>query len=475
MAKLRFIETTRPMLSEYSIVGGQIIHCTDTNEFFFDNANTVRIMTQMIELVDSIKEVVDPVSERVYIDRHAYIDEYGIFRYELPEQATMYIITEGGAWKEVRDSIEVSSFLTSYTEMEPAILQENGRNKAPATLAKYVFTDKGSNVQDVLNHYKSMKGNLVVLEITEDNQTIFDIVMPTDNYTNSLSNIALVILNGSILTPGKYRFIKNKKLEVFTPVGPTDTLMVLFMYQVAAGDIDGVTLAYSDGSYLLNRSVETDKLAQVTDSYMLDDSKVVPTAKAVCDSHKVIMQKINTIDPTGQVYTVEDDSSNNYEIVLYIKKYVLNDCNTITFRTKYDIGTDAEVYINNLNPVPLYTGIDQPIKEGIVKAGQILTIRYNAQDDRFYVINPDLYRVVKDITEYYVDGIKISGPLPSVPITFNDYNPIVDVIDVYYENIRLFKDLNYIVTGNSITFKGFNIQNGERVIMERTRVIASNI
>ena len=475
MAKLKFIQTDRANLSEYGIVGGQIIHCTDTDEFFFDNANTVRIMTQMIELVDSIKEVTDPVTQRVYIDRHAYIDEFGIFRYQPPELATMYIITDSGVWQEVRDSIEVSSFLTSYTEMEPAILQENGKNKAPATLAKYVFTENGSNVQDILNHYKSMMGDLVSVEITQDNQNTFDVVLPSDNYFNSSSNLALVIVNGSILPSSKYSFVRNSKLVLSTPVSPTDTLSILFMYQVAAGDIDGVSLAYSDGGYLLNRSVDTNKLAKVTNSYMVDDNNVVATAKAVYDSHRTLMQKINTIDPTGQVYTVEDDSSNNYEIVLYIKKYALSDCNTITFRTKYDIGTDAEVYINNLNPVPLYTSIDQPIKEGIVKAGQVITIRYSAQDERFYIINPDLYSVVKDLTEYYVDGVNISGPVASVPITFTNYNPVVDVIDVYYENIRLFKDLNYTVTGNSITFKGFCIQNGERVIMERTRVVASNL
>lgn len=476
MAKLKFIQTDRANLSEYGIVGGQIIHCTDTNEFFFDNANTVRIMTQMIELVDSIKEVTDPVTQRVYIDRHAYIDEYGIFRYQPPELATMYIITDSGVWQEVRDSIEVSSFLTSYTEMEPVILQENGKNKAPATLAEYVFTKNGSNVQDILAHYKSTMADLVSVEIAQDDQNTFDIVLPSDNYFNSSSNLALVMVNGSVLPPDKYSFVRNSKLVLSTPLNPkTDILNILFMYQVAAGDIDGVSLAYSDGGYLLNRSVDTNKLAKVTNSYMVDDNNVVASAKAVYDSHRTLMQKINTIDPTGQVYTVEDDSSNNYEIVLYIKKYALSDCNTITFRTKYDIGTDAEVYINNLNPVPLYTSIDQPIKEGIVKAGQVITIRYSAQDERFYIINPDLYSVVKDVTEYYVDGTNITGPLASVPITFTNYNPVVDVIDVYYENIRLFKDLNYTVTGNSITFKGFCIQNGERVIMERTRVVASNL
>ena len=475
MAKLKYIETTRTGLSDYDIVGGQIIRCTDSNEIFFDNANTVRILTQMVELVDSIREVTDPVTERVYIDRHAYIDDYGVLRYQDPEMATMYIITSGGAWKEVNDSIEVSSFLTSYTEMEPVILSEDGTNKAPATLAKYVYTDKGSNVQDVLNHYKSMKGNLVNIAITEDGQRQFDVVMPMDNYTNSSSNIALVIVNGSIITPDKYSFVRNNKLVLKQALNTTDTLMILFMYQVAAGDIDGVTLAYADGSYLLNRSVDTNKLAKVTDSYLVDDSLTIPTAKALYDSHRVIMQKINTIDPTGQIFVEEDESSNNYEIVLFIGRYVLNDCNTITFRTKFDIGSDAEVYINNLSPIPLYTGIDQPIKEGIVKANQVITIRYNARTDKFYVINPDLYKVVKDITEYYVDGVQIAGPLTSVPITLNNYDPVNDVIDVYYENIRLFEGLNYIVTGNSITFKGFTIQKGERVIMERTRVIASNL
>ena len=478
MAKLKYIETDRANLPEFPIVGGQIIHCIDTGETFFDNANTVRILTEMVVLVDSIKAVATPLRDRLYVDRHGYIDENGLLKHKEPDFATMYKLSEYGLWEQVLDSIEVSHFLSSYTEMEPAILTEEGRNKAPATLARYVYTDDGANVQDLLNQILVPKTNVVTFTVGQDDNhspgTTFNAGAPYEGYFTSNNTLALVFLNGNLLVlKQNYKFV-NENIIFTNELVQDDKVTIVYIYLAMAGRDNKISTMYTDGNYILDGTINRSKLNKTTDSYMTDDSLSIPSAKALYDSHRFLLQKINAIDPTTQIYAA-DSSSHNYEIVLLLRRYELQDCNTITLRVKYDIGTDCEVRINNLDPIPLYTGVDTPIKEGIIKAGQVITIRYNAQDEVFYVINPDLYKVVRDRFDYYIDGFKITGPVLKVPIGFEDYNPVYDVIDVYYENIKLFEGVNYDISNGFILLKGFSANEEDRFILERTRVIASNL
>lgn len=476
MAKLKYIETDRANLPEFAIVGGQVLHCLDTGEIFFDNANTVRVLTELVILVDSIKSVTSPLRDRLYIDRHAYVDENGLLKHKDPEFATMYKLNEFGIWEQVLDSIEVSFFLSSYVEMEPAILNEEGRNKAPATLARYVYTDDGANVQDLLNQIIIPKSAVVSFTIDGNEHavgTTYNATLPFENYFSNSNSAALVFLNGKILSDIDYKFI-NENIVFTNELILNDVITIVYIYQANAGKDNKDSVLYTDGNYILDKSVSRNKLAKTTDSYMIDDTSVIPSAKALYDSHRTLIQKINAIDPTSQIYTA-DSSSHNYEIVLLIRNYQLQDCSTITLRTRYDIGTDCDVRINNFDPVPLYTNVGTPIKEGVIKAGQVITIRYNAQDEVFYIVNPDFYKVIKDRFDYFIDGVNITAPILKVPIGFEDYNPVYDVIDVYYENIRLFKDINYDIGNGFILLKGFSASEGERFILERTRVVASNL
>ena len=192
------------------------------------------------------------------------------------------------------------------------------------------------------------------------------------------------------------------------------------------------------------------------------------------DAYQNVLTKLNNIDMSTRIYAA-DSSSNNYELVLFIRNYVPTDMNTIILRTKYDIGSDSWVRINDNEPVPLYKDIDTPIKQGDIRANTIIQIRYNALQNIFYLINPDMYRVIKDVSKFTVDGETYVGPLLEIPINLDNYVPGYDQVDVYYENIKLFEGINFHFNGNNIVLDGFFANNGETFVFERTRCIASNL
>ena len=68
MARIKYMEIPRSDLNEVKIVAGQVIHCLDTGECFYDNANTIRILSEFIIPVGNINEVSVPTVNRLYID-----------------------------------------------------------------------------------------------------------------------------------------------------------------------------------------------------------------------------------------------------------------------------------------------------------------------------------------------------------------------------------------------------------------------
>lgn len=475
MPRLKYIEIPKSDLGDLSIVSGQVIHCLDTGECFYDNSNTIRILSEDIEPVYSIGSVATPANNRLYIDRHGTLDENNNVIYQGADYATLYIYNKLANWQQVTDTAEVNSFLSSYTELEPAILEENGRNKAPFTLARYVFTENGDSVEDLVKEIKLFEMNNELIEITDNETTVFETHPPFPEYHKYPKRyFSVVFVDGKIVPDKDYRWLDNKLDFLGITHYTGQVIMILYIYQADLNTSDNRTAGYTDGSYILDETIPIKKLQRKTNSYTEDDEEAVPTAKALHDMHRDLLQKINTIDSSTQIYAA-DSSSNNYEIVLFIKKYVPTDCNTITLRVKYDLGSDCYIRINDFEPVPIYTAIGATVKEGQIKAGTVISLRYNAQQQAFYLINPDLYKVVKDRFVFEIDGAKVLGPKDVIPIEFEDFKTGIDQIDVYYQNIRLFEGINYYIRNSNIVLKGFYGNTGDVFVVERTRVIASNL
>ena len=476
MPRLRYREIPKANVPDTEIVAGQVIFCPDTGECFYDNANTIRILSDYILPVNNISAVSIPQQNRLYIDRQAYVDSTGIIRFHGPEYATLYIYNRIGNWQQVTETSEVNSFLSAYTEVEPAVLEENGKNKAPVTLAKYVFTDTGDNLDDLTKEIKVLK--MQVQEIISDSSeiTTFQLLPPYDEYFKYPErNFSIFFVNGMVLPMSMYKILSGNKLELLNRImHEGDVITIVYIFQADLNTSDSRTAGYTDGHYILNQTIPLAKMANVTHSYNTDDDSAIPSAKALHDAHRDLLQKINNLDSSTIIYAA-DSSSNNYEIVLFIRRYTPTDNNTITLRTRYDLGSDCELRINDFEPVPIYTGIDTPIKDGQVKANTIITLRYNAQQNIFYLINPDIYNVVRDRAVFTLDGVYNRGPMVTIPVELTNFIPGVDCIQVYYQNIRLFEGINYHLNGTNIVLDGFYANDGDVFVIERYRVTASNL
>lgn len=475
MPRLKYMEIPRADLAKVSIVAGQVIHCLDSGECFYDNSNTIRILSEDIITIGAIAAVGSPVHNRLYIDRHSYIDDNGALKYKGPEYATLYIYNNLANWQQVTDTAEVNSFLSAYTEVEPAVLEENGRNKAPYTLAKCVFTSDGDNLEDLVKEIKVLKMDSEEIIIDNAEVNIFNTNPPFSEYHKYPRRcFTLVSVNGIVLPQSYYKWLDNRIQFFNRKMHQGDIINLFYIYQADLNVSDARTAGYTDGGYIINGTIPIEKLEKITNSYLNDSDQVVPTAKALYDMHRDLLQKINTIDSTTQMY-VADSSSNNYEIVVFIKKYAPTDCNTITLRVKYDLGSDCQIRINDFEPVPIFTAIGTPLQDGQIRANTIISLRYNAQQNIFYLINPDLYNVKKDRVIFKLDGVIYRGPMITIPITLDNFIPGVDCLDVYYQNIKLFEEENYTLTGKNITLNGFYAQDGDVFVFERTRVMASNL
>lgn len=476
MARIKYMEIPRSDLNEVKIVAGQVIHCLDTGECFYDNANTIRILSEFIIPVGNINEVSVPTVNRLYIDRHAYPNEDGEILYKDPEYCTMYKYNSYGNWQIVTNTAEVNDFLSSYSEMEPAILQENGRNKAPITLANQVFTQTGDTVEDLVKEIKLLKVGMETIDI--DNDYIMEVptTPPYDVYHNyPKRNFTLVTVNGKLLPNTKYKFIHNKLtiLKSQDALMYKDQVIILYIYQADLNSSDTKSAGYTDGGYIIDKTIPVTKLEKTTNSYTEDNPEYIPTAKALASAYSNMLLKLNQVDPCSTVYPT-DSSSNNYEILVFIKKYVLSDANVVSIRTKLDLGTDCCLRINDLEPIPIYTLAGVPIKDGDVKKNTVINLRYNAQDNVFYLMNPDNFKIEKDIEVFEIDGQIHRPPMVTIPVPLENYIPGFDCVNVYQNNIRLFENINYEKSGQNIVLIGYFAKLGDVFVFERLRAKPSN-
>ena len=211
MPRLKYMEVPKASLHGIPIQAGQIIHCLDSEELFYDNSNTIRIQSTNIIPIDSLSSVPSPEHNKLYIDRHKYIDDYGREVYQGPEYATLYKYNDKAYWQQVNETSEVNSFLSSYTELVPSILSEDGQNRAPATMASVVFTDSGDNLEDLVKEIKVLKVNQEEIEVEYNNQTDFLTHPPYDGYFKYPNRIKSKIINNEKKTEKNNNEIKVRK------------------------------------------------------------------------------------------------------------------------------------------------------------------------------------------------------------------------------------------------------------------------
>ena len=457
MAKLVYMEAPREDLAGVPIKNGQIINCIDSNEVFYDNANTVRLLSSRIEVV--------PIAS---LSTHEYTeDKVYVIRADILDNSYVSVL-KNGILTQVTSTGDIANTVTTHTQLRSGVFTKGGVPYSPAVLTRTVFTDDGDSLQDLIKYINEC---VITLEniISTDDRYEFDIDVP-DGITYG---VTIVYKDGIFMNPDSYTTdYTNKKIRFTTLISQGQQLTLVHNLAIKPSFSTGVS-KYINGGYLQNKTVDISKIKKVATSYTeLQNDSLVPQ-ELLYQMYANINNRLDNLDPTS-VVRATDASSNSYQIVTTIRNFRLIDCMTIMIRTSYDLGTNCTIKINNMDPIPIYTFDGTPIKDGIVFAGRTITLRYNAQSNRFYLMNGDMYRLVTYRSIQKFDGVQNSAPSPTVPIGIDSYVHGLDKLEVYQNNIRLFEGINFNVTGTTIYLDGYYAEPNDIFVIEVTRVIPNN-
>lgn len=240
---IKFKECLRKNLSFITIEPQLLIYCVDTNDtFYYDSQSNRVVLNNFIVLQDdaTMKSIV-PESGVIYAIRSTG----NIYRYD-------------NIWKQVwtDDELLYNNYGNVY---KPVTLSKDGDNFAPATLASEVYTNDGTDLQTVLADaakmvYHKTEVTPVYVQAIQDNQKVFNIPYPFMNYNLTINHLLIMYKNDIINSNGKINgeyFILNDTI----PKG--DKLLFIFFYNVEVQSNDLLL----ETKNIDNGAITTEKLA----------------------------------------------------------------------------------------------------------------------------------------------------------------------------------------------------------------------
>lgn len=359
---------------------------------------------------------------------------------------------------------EAWSIETIKKMIPTTIVDSKGIVYAPRSLSTSVYMESGESIDVRLRSISKVGLAMRHVIATEERQQTFTIPYPFDNYLSEGNSFWIYV--GGIMVDSRRYYISEDGSQI-TFIDSDDyvekdrTCTFLFWYNSATPDT-GVLLVM-DGKYITPRTIETNRLANVSDSIDLNDPEAVASSRAVCTLRNVVNERVDALAGNVSVTCLADESSTSTELVVRIPNYRLTDSNMIHIRLREDLGPNATLQVNDEPALPIYNGNNRV--EGGPLAGEIINVSFNSLDNRFYIYGVSTFKLE---TTYYSN----SPDEGSSTIPFNlSYNPLVDKLGVYYNGIKLFPDINYTLNESSITLLDFVSEVGDLFTFELTQIV----
>ena len=359
---------------------------------------------------------------------------------------------------------EAWSIETIKKMIPTTIVDSKGIVYAPRSLSTSVYMESGESIDVRLRSISKVGLAMRHVIATEERQQTFTIPYPFDNYLSEGNSFWIYV--GGIMVDSRRYYISEDGSQI-TFIDSDDyvekdrTCTFLFWYNSATPDT-GVLLVM-DGKYITPRTIETNRLANVSDSIDLNDPEAVASSRAVCTLRNVVNERVDALAGNVSVTCLADESSTSTELVVRIPNYRLTDSNMIHIRLREDLGPNATLQVNDEPALPIYNGNNRV--EGGPLAGEIINVSFNSLDNRFYIYGVSTFKLE---TTYYSN----SPEEGSSTIPFNlSYNPLVDKLGVYYNGIKLFPDINYTLNESSITLLDFVSEVGDLFTFELTQIV----
>lgn len=328
---VKVLKLTDDEIHNTSVSGGQVLFSTDTKKVYYDNTdNTRMITTSIIPLSTELTKdnYVSPEPDKIYL----VLSSYSLYKY-------------AGEWIRINDTSQISEILFDRSMMIPIIMNENGVDVAPATIASNVFTENGDNIEGILNNLlrlydinsNKLKVDIKTVNVPESSIRI-EIPFPIENFLENGNNLILFI-NDKFLNTIYYSISENYVIinEDTYSIDQDSVVTFLFIYNSTEilynGDISGTKIT--------PYSIPINRLQCTTNKIDMNNELYIPTSKALY----ALQQEVKSLCANGNpVVTTKLAISKSYVTAIADKQI------------KFEIPFPFENYTDYGNDFLLYDG-----------------------------------------------------------------------------------------------------------------------
>lgn len=366
---------------------------------------------------------------------------------------------------EVTPFTNILNVLDDETKVKSTTIVDNsGIVYLPRTLSTNVYTPAGETVDVRLKSISKVGLAMRHVIATEERQQTFVVPYPFENYISE-GNSFWIYVGGIMVDSRRYTLSADNTTVTFIDsddyVEKDRTCTFLFWYNSATPE-SGVLLVM-DGKYITPGTIESNRLSNTSDSIDLNDPTAIATSRAVCTLRNTLNSRIDSLAGNTSITTIVDEDSTSVELKVTIPNYTLADSNMLHLRLRRDLAPSATLQVNDGPALPIYDGNNR-VAAGPL-AGEIINLSYNSLEGRFYIYGTTSFKL--ETTYYHNAPEEGSGVIP-----FNlSYNPLVDKLDVYYNGIKLFPDINFTLNEDSISLLDFVSEAEDIFTFELTQIV----
>ena len=243
---IKVIRTKSSQLPDIPIAKDTLVFTVDTKEVYYDLNNEHRMQ---------IKTGIQ------------YRDEDRIFGIPNPNEHRIFISIKTGKlyrffdkkFIEIKERSQLVDLLLPVTEIKPVVLNEDGTNIAPKTLASQIIMEDGRTLKDILSDkydetytYIYTKSN--TLEAEYDHQKVFNIPFPIPGYDLERFPIEVLFGDKEYVKPSNYSISKNQLIftDEFTKrILKGNLITLIFHYTKTVSKQGGIDADRINGRFVI--------------------------------------------------------------------------------------------------------------------------------------------------------------------------------------------------------------------------------
>lgn len=320
----------------------------------------------------------------------------------------------------------------------------DGQIQLPITIADNVYDKNGRSIQERLDNMVKLGFSVSYLYTTKQNQTSYEFEYPFEDYPDMLE----VRIGTTYVDNSRYSITKHYDAEghyksgTLTFIGESiengRRIDLVWIFNTVYEE--GGTLEFISGSKIADNTIPLCKMEKYSNSYNYPDSSSIATSKALSDMYQNLVQAINANNQT--VFHCPDVSNKNQSVIrANINRAPAN--NDILFVT-----TDCDKRAGTTLTVGTYSNSISPISYQIVypDGGAVPKGYKSNQVVKFKIDNGKAILLNGDEPELRESKYSHNCLDQEYNISFAnlDYKA-GDLIHVYRNGVRLFRDIDYSI------------------------------